>query len=219
MSSTFYVVCLSHDPALVSSEYSRAEGAEAAVKDGSSGHTDCDRMIVRVSGGPIEVGCPGHGLPGEARRRHGCPSLHRDTEWIGVGWLHVLAHARLAGALPDLVARHHDLRCWTEQRLWRLREELGLELPQRVDESGGEPGDVVHLDVSAQASTPPQVDEETPSAAAQSSAAFPAWRQNPDGSRTLPFYGGTLTASAEVHSRCLEMLLLLLAGPALRGGV
>ncbi|MFC8361104.1 hypothetical protein ACFUIY_14675 [Streptomyces griseorubiginosus] len=160
MSSTFYIVCLSHDPALISTEYSRAELAEAAIKDGTSGHTDCDRMIVRSSGAPVEVGCPGHGFRDDARpRRHWCRSRHAHTQWVDVGWLHVLVHARLADALPESVARHHDLSCWTEQRLWRLREELGLELPSAVDEPGDDQPEVVHAETSAQASAPPEVDE------------------------------------------------------------
>jgi hypothetical protein len=160
MSSTFYIVCLSHDPALLAREHRTAEAAEAAVREGTSGHEDCDQLIVRSSGAPVEVGCPGHGFGDDARPRpHWCRTRHAHTEWVDVGWLHVLVHARLAGALPENVARHHDLSCWTEQRLWRLRKELGLELPHRVDEPGDDHPEVVHPEDPVQASTPPEVDE------------------------------------------------------------
>jgi hypothetical protein len=161
MSSTFYTVCLSHDPALLAREHRSAEEAEAAVREGASGHEDCDQLIIRSSGAPVEVGCPGHGTGDNSRlwKNQSCRLGHRDTEWVDVGWLHVLAHARLAGALPENVARHHDLSCWTEQRLRRLREELGLELPHRVDEPGEDQPEVVHPDAPVQASAPPAVDE------------------------------------------------------------
>lgn len=160
MSSTFYTVCLSHDPALLAREHRSAEEAEAAVREGASGHEGCDQLIVRSSGAPVEVGCPGHGFADDARPRpHWCRLRHAHTKWVDVGWLHVLTHARLAGALPENVARHHDLSCWTEQRLWRLRDELGLELPKPVDEPGGDQLGVVHPEASAQASVPPAVDE------------------------------------------------------------
>ncbi|MET7475101.1 hypothetical protein ABZT17_12170 [Streptomyces sp. NPDC005648] len=218
MSSTFYLVCLSHDPALDAREYTSAEAAEAAVREGTSGHPNCDLMIVRSSGAPVEVGCPGHGFADDARPpAHWCRLRHAHTEWVDVGWLHVLVHARLADALPENVARHHDLSCWTEQRLWRLRNELGLELPRQVDESSTTPGAVVHEQVFGQAQAVQGVDEQAPPAATCSPVPS-GWRQNPDGSWTLPFDDGTLTASAEVNRLRLDLLLLFFAGPALRGG-
>lgn len=160
MSSTFYTVCLSHDPALLAREHRTAEAAEAAVREGTSGHDDCDLVIVRSSGAPVEVGCPGHGFADDARpRAHWCRTRHAHTEWVEVGWLHVLTHARLAGALPENVARHHDISCWTQQRLWRLRDELGLALPEQVDEPGVEEPIVVHPEASGKASPPMEVDE------------------------------------------------------------
>ncbi|WP_314411403.1 hypothetical protein [Streptomyces sp. DSM 40484] len=122
MSSNYAALCLSHDPAIIVHDpgFNRPEQAEEAIRAGINDHRNCDLLIGRFSYPLIEVGCPG--IPGG-----GCS--HRSTEWVDSGWLRVLAHARAAGALPPAVASHHDLHCWTEQRVWRLREELGLEPP------------------------------------------------------------------------------------------
>ena len=51
MSSTYYVLCLSHDPAITvnDSGYSSPEAAEEAIRDRASGHEACDLMIGRYS--------------------------------------------------------------------------------------------------------------------------------------------------------------------------
>jgi hypothetical protein len=51
VSSTYRVLCLSHDPAIVAADdFQRPEQAEEAIRDGmTNGHEHCDLMIGRYS--------------------------------------------------------------------------------------------------------------------------------------------------------------------------
>ncbi|MFI0156179.1 hypothetical protein [Streptomyces lydicus] len=120
MSSTYYILCLSHDPATVVSEHHSPESAEAQVGHGIQGHHDCDLMVERVSGGPVEIGCP------PAKTGPTSPCSHRDTAWMDVEWLRLLGCA-YNSADPRLLdaVRRGRFTCWTSERLHRLRHSLG----------------------------------------------------------------------------------------------
>lgn len=50
MSSTYRILCVSHDPALTTgSDYNSPEAAEAAIRLGVNGHPTCDLLIGRYS--------------------------------------------------------------------------------------------------------------------------------------------------------------------------
>jgi hypothetical protein len=121
VSSSYYILCLSHDPATTVRECSTAETAAAAIKAGIEAHTGCDLLIERVSGGPVEYGCPPHDT-----RRAGPHCYHRDVGWVDTQWLQLLGHARIS---PDpgmqKAIKQGYFRCWTRDRLHRLRHSLG----------------------------------------------------------------------------------------------
>jgi hypothetical protein len=135
MSSTYRILCLSHDPALSFGEYSTPGTAEAAIRVGIDEHPRCDLLIGRYSYPLIEVGCPpttGHDRPGR-RRCH----PHSTTEWVDVAWLGLLAVTHQSGseelaALAGGPAMAH----WPWERLRRLRDELGIDSTELADESG-----------------------------------------------------------------------------------
>lgn len=128
MSSSFYALCVSHTPAIsISADLGRAEADHLTTRTRITGHDHCDIVIERVSGGPVELACPGRQLPGPT----GCKGTHRDTEWIDVAWLRVLAAAttppnRIDPALLHRVSVHG---CWTPERIASLRGELGMPEP------------------------------------------------------------------------------------------
>lgn len=123
MSSTYYVLCVSHDPATTVCESPTPESAVELIRNGIEGHFDCDLMIERVSGGPVEIGCPP-----TADRRASPHCHHRNAEWIGVEWLRLLsrAHNSTDPRMLD-AARRGRFTCWTPDRLHRLRHSLGEE--------------------------------------------------------------------------------------------
>ncbi|MEU2924170.1 hypothetical protein ABZ636_03785 [Streptomyces sp. NPDC007251] len=127
MSSTFHILCLSHDPAITitGAGYNRPEEAEAAISDDDTAHPECDLLIARYSGGLIELGCPPTGDQPRAHQ-HWCWQ-HRSTEWVDVAWLRILAVARIAQVLPSEFTSSYHFKCWPAVRLQRLRHELGLE--------------------------------------------------------------------------------------------
>lgn len=129
MSSTYHVLCLSHDPALTATgaSYNQAAEAEAAIRDDDLQHPHCDLLIARFSGGLVQLGCPPTGSQPRTHQ-HWCRP-HKATEWVDVPWLRVLAAARIARVLPDEITRSHRFSCWPDVRLQRLRHEIGLDLP------------------------------------------------------------------------------------------
>lgn len=128
MSSTYKVLCLSHDPATVYSGYRTPEGAVEAILAGPEEHPRCDLVISEVSGAPVRFGCP----PAADLRagQHVCWG-HQRVEWVDADWLRLLAHA-YEGPGGDAVVRsllHGPMkRCWSRERLVRLRYELGIEV-------------------------------------------------------------------------------------------
>lgn len=126
MSSSYHVLCLSHDPSIrVAGDYNRPGEAEDFIRDGDHQHTDCDLLIARVSGALVELGCPPTG--DEFRRHQYQCSRHHETSWGGANWLRVLALAQRAECLPPALLDKYTFRCWPNVRLHRLREELDLE--------------------------------------------------------------------------------------------
>ncbi|MFE3678709.1 hypothetical protein [Streptomyces griseus] len=123
MSSNFYVLCVSHDPAILSTEHHTPGDAADTVKAGSALHPGCDLVIEEVSGGPVEIGCPPASSRDAGPRCH-----HRDVEWVEVEWLRLLSRAYTSTdpKVADAV-RQGRFTCWPQERLHRLRGSLGIE--------------------------------------------------------------------------------------------
>jgi hypothetical protein len=125
MSSTYRVLCLSHDPAMVAADgdWNRASMAEEAIAAGVEGHETCDLLIGRYSYPLVEVGCPAtKDGPGSYR------CIHGGTQWADVDWLRLLAIAQREPADTDLgrAAEEAGRRCWSPERLRRLGPDLGV---------------------------------------------------------------------------------------------
>lgn len=133
MSSSYNILCLSHDPAIiVEPEYRTPGEAETALRQGVDfevpiGHPNCDLMIGRWSGSLIEVGCP----PGQRRPGQRCCTHHSTTEWVGVAWLRILAAVHHYGDVrTKALTGDSHLRHWHPERLCRLRHLLGIDLTE-----------------------------------------------------------------------------------------
>lgn len=131
MSSTYSVLCLSHDPAITVHDpgYNRPEQAEAAIRDGVNGHEHCDLMIGRYSYPLVELGCPAsRDQPVKLRCTHG------GTSWTDSEWLRLLAAAYQSTdpAMGEAIkAGYHGCLPW--ERLRRLRVELGITVKEEPD--------------------------------------------------------------------------------------
>jgi len=129
VSSAYRILCLSHDPALTieTPDWNRPEHAEAAIRDGVDGHTDCDLMIGRYSYPLIAIGCPRtFDLP-EHLRGTVLRCCHGSTQWIDKGWLLLLTAAYQSNdpaMRAAIEAGNHGCLPW--ERLRRLRVELGI---------------------------------------------------------------------------------------------
>lgn len=121
MSSSYYILCVSHDPAMTARDCGTAEDAAAAIRAGIEGHLECDLVIEEVSGGLVEIGCP----PG-VRPQTQC--RHTDVEWMDVDWLRLLgrAYESTDSAVADATRRGRFL-CWPRDRVRRLRYSLGTD--------------------------------------------------------------------------------------------
>ncbi|MFD9903908.1 hypothetical protein [Streptomyces sp. NPDC059063] len=123
MSSTYYILCLSHDPAItVDDDYNGPEEAEAAVRDRPNGHESCDLMIGRYSYPLVELGCPAS--RDQPARRSCC---HARTKWTDKDWLLLLAAAYQSDdpvVQQAIKEGYHGCLPW--ERLRRLRGELGI---------------------------------------------------------------------------------------------
>jgi hypothetical protein len=121
MSSSYYVLCLSHDPATTARECSSPEAAADAIKAGIEAHRDCDLLIERVSGAPVEYGCPP-----SITRAAGQRCYHRDVAWVDTEWLRLLgrAHESTDPRIQEAVAQGR-FHCWTRDRVHRLRHQIG----------------------------------------------------------------------------------------------
>lgn len=124
MSSTYRILCLSHDPALVtdiewSSGTDNVAAVERAARTGVPGHEACDVLIGRWSGSIVEFGC----TKAVKDERHAC--WHNGAYWVDVLWLRLLALARRApeGSTERMLAARAD-RCWSPGRVDRLRHLL-----------------------------------------------------------------------------------------------
>lgn len=128
MSSSYVVLCLSHDPAVVAADrdWNRPGPAEEAVAAGIEGHENCDLMITRHSGALVELGCPASSIqPRPVGHAGRC--IHRGTKWADIAWIRLLlvAQREAAGTAVRVRADAAGVRCWTPTRLERLRVELG----------------------------------------------------------------------------------------------
>lgn len=127
MSSTWSILCASHEPAI---EIADCGGSpEHAIERCAApppAHAGCDLLIARYSGGLVEIGCPpSRRLPGSQRH---VGSWHpHDAQWVDADWLRLFAAAIEAGgysdALDAAVARA-TRACWTPQRIARLASVL-----------------------------------------------------------------------------------------------
>lgn len=135
MSSTYYILCLSHDPAITINDpgYNRPEDAEAAIAAGISEHTDCDLMIGRYSYPLVELGCPSTRGRSTPPRPNGITCHHGRTDWVDRDWLWILA-AAYQSSDPDMraaVERGHQQQCLPWERLKRLRNEIDFTLKEQ----------------------------------------------------------------------------------------
>jgi hypothetical protein len=127
MSSTYRILCVSHDPAIALEQFEFQSGddgrarAEEAVATGVADHPNCDLLIGRYSYPLVEVGCP-------PKPRHSGVYHPHNTEWLDVFWLRLLVAAQRApeGSQERQLATGAP-GCWSPERLHRLRLELVLE--------------------------------------------------------------------------------------------
>jgi hypothetical protein len=121
MSSTYSLVCVSHNPATWDSDHHSDDAAAAAQRSTLDTHPRCDLLIARVSGGLVEVGCP---PTRDQRGGHPCRT-HTGIEWARVELLRLLAAAHLSddAAVRKLAAQ---FPCWSWERLRTLAADLGL---------------------------------------------------------------------------------------------
>ena len=136
MSSTYSILCLSHDPAIIVHDpgYNRPEQAEAAIHDGINGHETCDLMIGRFSYPLVEVGCPRSADQPESLRPGVLRCYHGGTKWAEKEWLILLAAAYQSddqAVRKAVKAGSHSCLPW--ERLRRLRVELGITLKEDAD--------------------------------------------------------------------------------------
>lgn len=126
MSSTYRVLCLNHDPAIVIDRdwNNGPEALDAACNPDRhevlEAHVGCDLLVGCWSGSLCEIGCPPKDF---SAARCG----HRRETWIDVEWLRLLAAALDADgpALQKAVEGvTRPYRCWTRQRVQQLRSVL-----------------------------------------------------------------------------------------------
>lgn len=131
MSSVYRVLCLSHDPAIHVARWENddceaaiAAALDPATREDLAEHERCDLMVGRYSAGFVEACCPAR----QGRLAHG---RHIAPQWIDHKYLALLSAALdvADGPLATAVGEITRHGCWTEQRIRRLRIELGLEIP------------------------------------------------------------------------------------------
>jgi hypothetical protein len=133
VSSVYHVLCMSHDPAIQVARWEndgRDEAIAAALDPASHEdlvrHEHCDLLVGRYSYPLVELCCPARRGMGLAHGRHS------GEQWIDKDYLLLLSAAMdVEGneALDAAVERVTRFGCWTEQRIRRLRIELGIEVP------------------------------------------------------------------------------------------
>lgn len=126
MSSTYRLLCLAHDPALIiDREWNRPDDATAAAQNIATTapeHAKCDLLIGRWSGALIEVGCPPRA---DGRATHH-QSWHRNTIWTETSWLRLALIASSTDRASRAELAQINGRCWSATRLYRLRTLLDL---------------------------------------------------------------------------------------------
>lgn len=130
MSSTYRVLCLSHDPAIIVHDpgYSRPESAEEAIRTGIAGHEACDLAIGRYSYPLVEFGCP---ASRDQQRKLRC--THGSAVWIESDWLRLLtaAYQSSDSSVRKVVEEGHH-HCLPWDRLRRLRAELCITVKEEA---------------------------------------------------------------------------------------
>lgn len=122
MSSTYYILCLSHDPATTEGECYTAEEAEQRIAAGLETHPNCDLAVSRHSGAVCEIGCIT-----SKHRKTKLTCYHGALIWAEADWLRLLAAAHQSNdPAVRAVAEKSRHRCWTPERIQRLRLELDL---------------------------------------------------------------------------------------------
>lgn len=137
MSSTYRILCLSHNPAIELDPEWNAPGEAVAVAtdpaalDALAAHTGCDLLVGRFSYPLIEVCCPPMNVRGIAGSSHLAGVYHSHEKWIDLDWLRLLDAARELRDNVDSgidpfppVLTKFERSCWTPARLRRLREYL-----------------------------------------------------------------------------------------------
>jgi hypothetical protein len=122
MSSTYHLLCLSHDPA-IRIDCDLSFEAVKALDDREHGalaeHQQCDLAAGRYSYPLIEAACFGSQLPGPTA----CLKRHNRPIWTDRNVLRLVVAA--TGTLPDDLLKPFR-PCWPAERLARLRVELGI---------------------------------------------------------------------------------------------
>ena len=134
MSSTYRVLCLSHDPAIVAADdFQRPEHAEAAIAEGIAEHADCDPMIGRYSYPLVELGCPSTRGRSTPPRPNGITCCHGSTDWTDRDWLwiHAAANQSPDPAMRAAIEKGHQQQCLPWERLRRLRNELDFTVKEQ----------------------------------------------------------------------------------------
>lgn len=125
MSSSYYVLCMSHDPAIQLGDYgNRPEPALEAIAAGVDGHAGCDLAVGRYSYPLVGVCCPAsRDQTAKLRCCHGSPV------WVDRDWLRLLAAGyQTTDPLVEEAVKKVSGLCWPWERLRRLRFELEVEL-------------------------------------------------------------------------------------------
>ena len=131
MSSTYRILCLSHDPAVdLAPEWDSPEPLQWALDtrdpEALDGHAACDLVGGRFSYPLIQVYCPA--MTDLSRIAHGAV-YHFRGEWTRVEWLH-LAYAVQRLNPPGFERILGDVRCWPAARLARLRNHFPNPTPE-----------------------------------------------------------------------------------------
>lgn len=126
MSSTYRVLCISHDPAIIVESIELQSGADGRLvlegllaarprDERLEQHRHCELLGGRYSSPLVEVCCP----PRDTHPHSG--------HWIDAEWLRLLAAAYVARSHPSIAEALKKIgRCWSEERVLRLRAELGV---------------------------------------------------------------------------------------------
>lgn len=148
MSSSYRILCLSHDPAIeLEPEWDGPTGPKGWTEavtaaampeddDRLAEHVTCDLLIGRYSYPLVEVCCPP--MKRDVAKEFHSNGWHGNDQWVDLDWLrllyaadrHLLRAAELGDEedveLAEITQRLRRLGCWTPRRLRRLRQFLTL---------------------------------------------------------------------------------------------